>query len=268
MERKLPILATLVAATDLCREHFIYSLKITAPWFFILLIAPYILLAINIVPSTGVESAEGLLFELLSLALYTVAWGSIAVLWHWRVLRDDSHGGKTMILDRRVWRYVLRGIMIGIIVVAAAFPFGFVLFFIENSLAETAFSPYAAGATTACLWILTGLVFARLAIALPAIALDVPNFGLANAWDATRGNGFRAMFVFSLPFLAASLPYWGLGLASTNDHNLFQITPAWIVVRVLLQISEFVFGLIGLAILSLTYAFFVERRDKTALQES
>ncbi len=268
MERTLPVLATLLAALDLCRAHFAYALKIIGPWFVILLIVPFISSAAGIAPPPNDGRSENYLLDLLFLVLSVIAWGSIAVLWHWRVLRDDSQSGKILIFDRRVFRYILRGILIGLVVVATAIAVGFPLMLIGRSLIATAGGFYVIGAMMVCLWVLIGIVFGRLSIALPAIALDHPNFGLGDAWNATRHNSFRLLVVTSLPLLLAMSLYWVLGLAGFEDTDLHPSLQHWSFLRVLLQIWDFAFALFGLAVLSLTYAFFVERRDKTALQES
>lgn len=267
MERKLPVLATLVAALDLCRAHFAYALKIIGPWFGILLIVPFISSAANIAPSPNEGSFENPLLDSLFLVLSVIAWGSIAVLWHWRVLRDDSQSGKIVIFDRRVFGYILRGILIGLFVVAVAFVVGLPMILIGRALIGATGGFYVFGAMMICLWVLIGIVFGRLSIALPAIALDHPKFGLGDAWNATQQNSFRLLIVTSLPLLLAMSLYWVLGLAGFEDTELYPSLQHWSVLRVLLHIWDFAVALFGLAVLSLTYAFFVDRRDKTALQE-
>ena len=268
MERKLPVLATLIAAADLCRQHAFYALKITGPWVIILLIAPYLIDIVGF-DNASEDRMNGLGFkESLYALLYPIAWGFIAVLWHWRVLRDDSQIGRPRIFDRRVLYYILRGIKIVIAVFAAAIAVGLPLMLIERALASTAVGLYAAGAMSIFLWALVGILFGRLSIALPAIALDVPDFGLANAFDATQHNSFRLLIVTSLPLLAATSFHWGLDLVGVDYVDLYQSSPVWSAARLFSHIWDFACGLFGLAVLSLTYAFFVERRDKSALQGS
>ena len=89
MEKKLPVLATVVAAIDLFRENISYGLKIVAPWFVALFILPYLFTGLG--ADQGLESGDGpQLWEVLITLAYFIGWGSIAVLWHWRILRDRS----------------------------------------------------------------------------------------------------------------------------------------------------------------------------------
>ncbi|MEM7044431.1 MAG: hypothetical protein AAF543_16600, partial [Pseudomonadota bacterium] len=133
MESKLPVLATIVAAVHLCREHVLYALKIMAPWFLIFLITPYLFASVGIDNPAEHGSAGIQFWEALSALVYIIAWGSIAVLWHWRVLRDDSYSRKAVIFDQRVWYYILRGILIGIIVGGTALLLAVPFIFIVSS---------------------------------------------------------------------------------------------------------------------------------------
>ena len=109
--------------------------------------------------------------------------------------------------------------------------------------------------------ILIGIVVARLSIALPAIALNVPDFGLGDAWRATAGNGLRLLVVTSLPILPLSLLSWGLELFGADRSDIYQSGLVFILMHFLLQTVDFAFGLIGLTVLSLTYAYFVENKE-------
>lgn len=264
MEKQLPVLATLIAAVDLCKEHISYALKILAIWFTIFLITPYLLLFVSADnPADVIE-----LWETFSGLLYVIAWGSVAVLWHWRVLRDDSYSQRAMIFDNRVWHYVLRGLLISIIIGGACFILAFPAIFILSMVGENASNVVVIFTIVSCVLILAGILLARLSIALPAIALNVPNFGLRDAWNATEGSSLRLFFVTALPLLPIYLLSWGIVAIGAEVTDFYQLDLFWFLAYLGFQIAGFAFGLLGLTVLSLTYAFFVESRDKDALQET
>lgn len=268
MGRKLPVLATLVAALDLCREHRSYALKIMAPWFVILSIAPYLLISLSGGVPKAIDVDDFQPWQLVQILMYVVGWGSIAVLWHWRVLRDDSRSGKTVVVDRRVWFYVLRGLLISIIIGAVALFLMIPLVFILSFFTGASFDSIPFFAMIACLLFIVGLVAARLSVALPAIALDVPNFGLGDAWKATSGNGLRLLVVTALPLVPLYLLSFSLDAFGASELDLYRLSPPFILLHILYQVLDFVFGLIGLTVLSLTYAFFVESRETDRVPET
>ncbi|MEM7045786.1 MAG: hypothetical protein AAF543_23495, partial [Pseudomonadota bacterium] len=181
---------------------------------------------------------------------------------------DDSYSRKAVIFDQRVWYYILRGILIGIIVGGTALLLAVPFIFIVSSFASAFTDSIAFFALVACLLIIVGLIAARLSIALPAIALNVPNFGLGDAWNATTGNSIRLLIVTSLPLVPLYLLAWGLDATGTEQSDLFQGSPSLAVIHLIYQVADFAFGLLGLTVLSLTYAFFVERRANDTLQET
>ena len=268
MERKLPVLATLIAAVDLCREHLSYALKILAPWFIVFLITPYLLLLVS--ADNPAEDGNRVieLWDTLSALLYVIAWGSAAVLWHWRLLRDDSYSQKAVIFDSRVWYYVLRGILISIIVGGVTFLMAFPAMFFLSTLGSNASEVIILFTVVGCMAIVGGVLFARLSIALPAIALNVPDFGLRDAWKATEGSSLRLLFVTALPLLPIYLLSWGVAAVGAEVLDFYQLDLFWFLAYLGFQILGFAFGLLGLTVLSLTYAFFVESGDKGVLQEA
>ncbi len=266
MEKKLPVLATLVAALDLCREHLSYAIKIMAPWFLILSIAPYLLVSLSGGFPEAADSDSFQPWQLIHIFMYAVGWGSIAVLWHWRVLRDDSQSHKTVVVDQRVWFYVLRGILITIIVGGIALFLMIPFIVILSNFSEALIDSIAFFAMIACVLILIGLVAARLSVALPAIALNIPEFGLRDAWNATAGNSIRLFFVTALPLIPLYLLSWGLEAIGATELDLYRISFLFILFHIVYQVLDFAFGLLGLTVLSLTYAFFVEDKKAGGVQ--
>ncbi len=268
MGKKLPVLATLVAALDLCREHRSYALKIMTPWFLILSVAPYLMFSLS---GGFPKTADGDGFhpwQLILSIMYVVGWGSIAILWHWRVLRDDSQSGQAVVVDHRVWFYVLRGLLISIIVGSIALLLMIPFIIILGGFSEALFDSIAFFAMIACVLFLIGIIAARLSVALPAIALDVPDFRLRDAWTATANNSFRLLLVTALPLVPLYLLSWGLEAIGATELDLYRISPPFILLHIVYQVLDFVFGLLGLTVLSLTYAFFVESRNADRVQHS
>jgi len=263
MEPKLPIAAIFIAAIDLCREHASYALRIIAPWFLILAIGPCLLVGLNGVDS--LEAVSGASFwETGFFILTMVGWGSIAVLWHWRILRDDSFSQTFVAFDKRVWRYILKFVLISIIIacLAALFialislgPISFLTSALSGLSFLVLFIGMAVGAIFSAL-----LAGAKLSVALPAVALNNPGFGFSRAWKATEGHGPRLVIITFLPFLPIALMLMEIRL---NDAPFFSFalwSAPFALKHLLFKSVEFAFGLLGLTVLSLVYAFFAESK--------
>lgn len=269
MEKRLPILATLVAAVQLCVDNFSFALRILTPWFIILLLVPNLIFAVT----KGSSAVLGFTpWEFVEFALYTVGWGSIAVLWHWRILRDASQDRTSVMLDQRVWSYLVKGFLIGIIVGCIALISGILAVVVLRSVFELRIVDQILDRSALSLLILLPMgvvaviITARLTIALPAIALKVPGFGLRDAWKSTAGNSIRLLLVTALPLVPLYVVGWILGLPSSEESDLYSFSPGPLLLQIVQQTIDFAFGLIGLTVLSITYAYFAENKEAGSVQ--
>lgn len=266
MEKKLPVLATLIAVLDLCREHSSYALKIMTIWFVLILFLPNLLFSVgNSNPAT--EPIDGFFaWDFLDFVLYVVGWGSIAILWHRRILLADHDFQAAATFDRRVWSYLLRGFLIGILVLVAGVIVGVPSMLAATSLMGNVDQMIMYFGTTFPLAIVVGTITGRLCIALPAIALDRGDFGLRDAWRATKGNSFRLLLITATSIVLIYVTAWLLGSPSIEEASYYSFSPLPFLLKFVQQLIDFFFGLIGLTILSITYACFAEDRKLAVVQ--
>jgi hypothetical protein len=267
MKRQLPVILILIASIDLCRKHAAYALRIIGPWFLILAIGPCLLFGLSSPTSLQLGELEepwSSIFFLLTI----VAWGSIAVLWHWRILRDDSLSQRFVIFDKRVWLYALKFVLISIVIVGASM---LLVLTLSSAAAQLVTSVFGSLGTIVMFFgaILTAFFLgARLFVALPAVALKTPNFGFRDAWRVTDGNGVRMFFATWLPFVPLLLLWVKV---ETNGVPVFGF-PHWsapfVLKHLIHEFVEFSSGLLSLTVLSLCYAFFVEIKDSASQQQT
>lgn len=262
MEKRLPIFATLDVAIDLTRSNFGYALKIMAPWFLLVLFVPNLIFYFSGSPSDADAAEQFKLWELVDDLLYFFGWSAIAVLWHWRILRDNSRSHLVITLDRRVWLYALWFFMICLVIVVIigiAVAFFFFIRFFAASLDGLAVN--FADITVVLTLPIMFTILARLPIALPAIALDNFDLGLVEAWQVTKGNTLRLIAVLILPMLPLIIANVIIESIQTGVVESYSLSPPSLFLQLLSQSIDFAIALLALTILSICYAFFVEDRS-------
>lgn len=258
MKKRLPVFATLLTAIRLCVDNLSFAIRITMPWFILLLLIPNLIFVLSESSSADQLASDSELSELANLLIYMVGWCSIAVLWHWRILRDSSQAHMLVTFDYRVWFYLARIVLISLIVGGAT------LFISLLSLLPLGVIGDGIEVKAIIILLATGVgifiavLFARLCIALPPIALNVPDFGLRTAWNVTEGNSIRLLLVTLLPVLPVSIVGALIAWLSIDVQSLHSFSPGLFLSIIVVQGLEFITGIVGLTVLSITYAFFAD----------
>ena len=143
--------------------------------------------------------------------LYLTGLAVFAAKWHRAVLLNETVSGSDALrIGRRELRFLGYAILILLIVGGVLFVAGTIVFLPVamllgyargGGLAATAFYLFEA-----MIYIVLGAVVARLALALPAAALDEAGDVLDTAWQRSRGNGLRlclGTILCMLPFALA-----------------------------------------------------------------
>ncbi|ASP40495.1 hypothetical protein CHH28_18280 [Bacterioplanes sanyensis] len=162
--------------------------------------------------------------------------------------QDRWHANALHGFRRDEWRYLLRSIVIGLVVVLLAISIAGIGIALLGKDAVL-----LVGVVTAMLAL---YVMSRLAITLPAIALG-QHSPLKQAWELSRGNGSRlVLVVFLIPMLLGS-PFMLLLVLDSGVG----------VLSYLASFGIYITSLISLVMLSLAYQFLCDLNDVDALQE-
>lgn len=261
MTRQLPATRCVGHAILSVRNNVAYAFRISWPWYAVItlcglgagLIAEY-------VTGGNLEAYPervGPLYLVVGV-INILGFASVAVNWHRYILLDEvPQGSELFRLDDKTWRYFGNVLLIALIMVAifvAVFLPAVILAAVNEALsvvgiiAALVAVPFAA------------IVFYRLSIKLPAIALGRRDFLMRDAWAATRGNKLQIFLValFQVLIALALLLILGLlvaGLVVTNAvlavilSTLVQLIVSWVLT------------IFGITILTSLYGFFVEGRD-------
>ena len=164
----------------------------------------------------------GLFHGLLSLVFYVM----FAVAWHRKWLMPDESITISSALrwDGRKSAFLGRLILIMAMAMLAALP----VTFLAVIMAQGGFLPLQAGVVMTLIVVL--VTFARLAIMLPAAAVD-ESMPVKDCWLTTRGNGLRLFLIVLLPtvpvLVAQVVALWvflslvaSMGLAGTLTGSL------------------------------------------------
>ena len=188
--------------------------------------------------------------EIIIAAFNVVVFSSIAVNWHRYILLDEvTPPEKIFRLDRLVWNYAGRTMLIMLVtLVPIAILSTAVLAFLPN-LRVLLFIPL----------VIAGIYIMRMSVALPAIALERKDFGIAAALQVTQGNNlqFAALLgLNALIFMATLL----LTLIVLSVVGSVSDMAARIVAIVLSVPIGLFLSLFSVSLLSSLYGFFAEKR--------
>jgi len=133
-------------------------------------------------------SADAIFMMIASLFVSLIFGGMFAIRWHRSALfgSDADNTGFGFEFSSSLWRYVGNTVMISLIWILILF-ISAVIFGLTMGVIGSV--------SIAGVLVVTGLVAAlyvssRLMISLPAAALGIPNFGLAEAWTHTKNHGW------------------------------------------------------------------------------
>lgn len=271
--RQLPVFGVVGHAVNSTLKNFPLLVKMSWPW--MLVLAP-VVLATNLYSlSTGnglqrpprfgshdvfqhyVTIAPMLLVQLL-------AYSSLAVNWHRYILLDEVPSGWSRLrLDRRVRRYVLN--IIGIALTTGLVTFvGLIGYKFLSSILWGLFGNAAGIVTTPVLICGVFLLIAfsyRLSLTLPAKAVlgEYQSFTFSEALNETSGNSWR-IFGVVLLLMVLSAIVGALGFAATTIFAHFGTVGLSISFGAQV-IVQWISTMVGIAILTSMYGFFVEGRN-------
>jgi hypothetical protein len=205
----------------------------------------------------------------IGLAVYLVAFASIAVNWHRYILLDDASPGlQRLRIDRHVLRYMWRAFLAVLATVALTtvpiiaflFAVGALLLIADKtgtdhslikSISQLLLSAFVAS--------FAGALFFRSALALPAVAIGRTDIGITLGWEATLGHfwglvgiGFGSWLIhmtFQLMIFGASYAAGALGSVVSLCLLLgVAVAAAWFLT------------FFGMTLLTSLYGYFIEKR--------
>jgi hypothetical protein len=188
--------------------------------------------------------------ELVIAALSLVIFSSIAVNWHRYILLDEiTSSEKIFRLDRPVWNYAGRTLLIMLATLVPIFILSFAFVAILPNLSPVLAIPF----------FVAGIYIMRMSVALPAIALERKDFGISAALQITKGNNLQFAGLLALNGLILFGTFLALGIILSVVGNA-SLTAAKVLALVLsVPVNRFL-SLFSVSLLSSLYGFFVEKR--------
>ena len=215
--------------------------------------------------------------SILSILVLVVAFSSVAVAWHRKLLLSESATGSKLLLgdsvagsiylrlDKTVWRYIGFTFLIALMTMGVPMALmEFSLFLLpseaqatpDNTLWEVA--PLVAG-LLGFLGFVVGLILApRLWLVLPAIALDMKGVSLGTAWRLTRANTLRLALGNLLCLWPYAIFYALLVLTGLDRYHPGDDVPERLLGRLAEVSGNLLVGLIALSFLTFSFRFFFE----------
>jgi hypothetical protein len=270
--RKLVAIEAFAHAVRSVRTHLGLAFSMSLPWLIVLLvivIGRAIYLQSNLTGNRQQDAALALSTGIPLFLVLTFAFCSIAVNWHRFIFMDEvARGAGRLRTDMLVWRYFGNFLLITVIltlaIMLASLPLALVLAALRipvETLQNIAAWPWpvriAVQFIVAC--VVTALFF-RFAIKLPAIALGRKDFGLGNAWFATRGNTLSLLALAACNMLTVFAADLILELLATVLSRVHETAGALLTLP-LGTIIQWLVAILGTTILTSLYGFFVENRD-------
>jgi len=278
--RQLPVWQTVGACFALVVRNLGQLARIG--WLWVLIVAAAYV-ALDQVP-LGEE--ESILLDAIAafagISVTLLEWlflASIAVAWHRLILRQERVTGLVYLrLDRTVWLYLLYSLLLAVLVGApillstALLHLAVSLVFSPETLTTIALPALTLGLAAAFVLLpasalLFLLVLPRLSLVLPAAALERP-LSLRDAWRVSRANTLRLALATLLCTLPGILPFLGdlnaYVRAWTTGEELSELVPDSFAYRVLMPLAHAVLTVFAVALLSLTYRFFLQPREESA----
>jgi hypothetical protein len=261
MTRQLSAGQCIRHALSSVRNNIAYAFRISWPWYAVL-IAVNLAASFIVAPfqgSTPQEPSAAQVLVLLGLiVLSLLAFSSIAVNWHRYILLDEvPQGSEIFRLDGKVWRYFGNIILISLIllVIAALIMTPLVLIVANTTaLGVPAFILMVIGMS------FVAILFFRMSVKLPAIAVGRHDFGLRDSFAVTKGNNIP-LFLIVLFNIVAVFGALVLMVLLTLALGSISANLAVVVSAVLQIVVNWIFTIFSITILTSLYGFFVENRD-------
>jgi hypothetical protein len=237
------------------------AFRLALPWYAIVVPLTLGLTLVLTLASGGKPEESPALNFWITLAAGAVALlsaSSIAVNWHRYILRDEVPRGREILrIDALVLRYFGNMLLIMLAVLAAI-----TIIAIPLTLPPALVGLPGLGVfLTAVVAIpVSGILFLRLAVKLPAIALGRTDFHMREAWKASEGNTFAMLGLFLLNLFIA-LAIIAAVLVLNAIFSLFG-SVVGMAVEIAAQLAgNWILTILGITVLTSLYGFLVENRD-------
>ena len=290
MARNIPVMPTVIQTYKLTFANFLYAIKISWIWFALMIILVYLAASLfdlggilsmspaELQTGAGAEAAQQnagpfVLTMLIFFILFCIGWASVAVLWHRHLLQGEMLAGVPMDLTGRmgsyIWRFIGIALIVGLVGMALMMIYGpITLALIEQQMVDVDGQPTLNLSTSAFILHLIissiffgiiGLVFTRLGISLPAVAIDNRSFTISDALQVSAGNSinlFMVNMLVNLPILTLDLL-----VSSVTANSLIPSFLQGTYTLGILNLAYFLFiTLLGVTLLSILYGFLVENK--------
>jgi hypothetical protein len=241
----LPVLPTVRVAYMLVFMHWKAALKISWAWLVILAVVAFVIF-MPIMTFGRAEFVPVFLLVVLLLSIHLFGMSSIAVAWHRLILLREAPAIFNLRVDGQVPRYAWGATLIALV----AFMVHMACSYLVATFTDIPFTLAPKGFLRFLISLPVILVVSRLAIALPAAAVDRP-LQLRQAVARTKGNTWR-LFTASL-LISMPAYFFSLMIAPTQGSGFLLRGIA----ALLLYAINFVLGFACLSFLSLIYHVFV-----------
>lgn len=196
-------------------------------------------------------SVQAIFFSLAIMVFTLVSSASISVAWHRFGLLGDKPGLIHLKFSQIEFRFVLRMLLLGLIVIGV-----WVVVLLVHFLIRV---PAVTGVVGLLSLVFALPTFFRLSLILPATAVERP-FSLGEAYTVGEGLGWYMVFasiILALPFALTSLGLQYLLQAATGSLPLLLIQIKILILNVLLQI---IVTVLGISVLTGGYRIAMERK--------
>ena len=250
---KLPALQAIMHALRAVIQFRNAGTRIGLPWVLVLAVVTFLDRNFSVAPDSA-DNTTGMMFlrpaEFVIYAFSLVIFSSIAVNWHRYILLDEvTSSEKIFRLDRPVWRYAGRTLLIMLVTLVTVIIFSTVFITAVPSF----------GALLAVPFFVAGIYIMRMSVALPAVALERKDVGITAALQITQGNNlqFAALLGLNALILLATFLVLGITLAIVGNVNM---TVARFLAVVLSVPVNLFLSLFSVSLLSSLYGYFIEQR--------
>ncbi len=251
--QKLAPFATIRHALNAVIQFRATGIRIGLPWSLVLAAISFLDRSFLSAAETADTSAKLMVFrpsDFLIAAISLVIFSSIAVNWHRYILLDEvTAPGKVFRLDRPVWNYALRTLIIMIIALAPVLIFSAIFIAALPHLSLLLAVPF----------FLAGIYIMRMSVALPAMALERNDFGVRDALRITQGNNLQFAALLALNTLILLTTFFALGIVLAIIGGV-SLTAAKFMALVLSVPVNLFLSLFSVSLLSSLYGFFAEQR--------
>ena len=162
---------------------------------------------------------------------------------------EVTASGKYFRLDRPVWNYAGRTLLIMMIALIPVLLLGAMLL--------SAFP--SAGLLLAFPFFMAGIYIMRMSVALPAAALERKDFGIGAALQITRGNNLQFAGLLALNALIFFVTFLALAVVLSISGSFGTIIGRIFAFALIVPVNLFL-SLFSVSLLSSLYGFFVEQR--------